>query len=153
MKAIRGDLIKLAKSGVFDVIIHGCNCFHTMGAGIALRIKENFPQAYFEDLKTKYGDNNKLGTYTFIRINNNGKDLFIINAYTQFHYSWQNKSIRYDALRKCLKKIKTDFSGLRFGLPKIGCGLAGGSWDIVSKIIEEELNLEDVTIVYFEKER
>ena len=35
MKTITGDLIKLAQDGVFDVIIHGCNCQNTMGAGIA----------------------------------------------------------------------------------------------------------------------
>lgn len=27
MKIIKGDLIKLALDGKFDVIIHGCNCF------------------------------------------------------------------------------------------------------------------------------
>ena len=36
MNIVKGDLIKSAKEGQFDVIIHGCNCFNTMGAGIAL---------------------------------------------------------------------------------------------------------------------
>jgi O-acetyl-ADP-ribose deacetylase (regulator of RNase III) len=35
MKEIEGDLIDLAKRGHFDVVTHGCNCFCTMGAGIA----------------------------------------------------------------------------------------------------------------------
>ena len=39
MKIIKGDLIKLALQGEFDVIVHGCNCFCTMGAGIAKSIK------------------------------------------------------------------------------------------------------------------
>ena len=43
---IKGDLIKLAIKGDFDVIIHGCNCFCTMGAGIAKSIKTAFPEAY-----------------------------------------------------------------------------------------------------------
>lgn len=33
MKYIIGDLLKLADDGQFDVIVHGCNCFNTMGAG------------------------------------------------------------------------------------------------------------------------
>jgi O-acetyl-ADP-ribose deacetylase (regulator of RNase III) len=39
---IEGDLIKLATQGTFDVITHGCNCFCTMGAGIAPQMAETF---------------------------------------------------------------------------------------------------------------
>lgn len=39
---VNGDLIKLAKRGEFDVIGHGCNCFCTMGAGIAPQMAEAF---------------------------------------------------------------------------------------------------------------
>jgi O-acetyl-ADP-ribose deacetylase (regulator of RNase III) len=35
IKYVDGDLIKLALKGEFDVIVHGCNCFCQMGAGIA----------------------------------------------------------------------------------------------------------------------
>ena len=59
MKLIKGDLIQLAKNGEFDVIIHGCNCFCTMGAGIAKTIKDIFPEAYKADLNTKKGDRSK----------------------------------------------------------------------------------------------
>ena len=43
---VRGDLIKLALAGKFDVIIHGCNCMRAMGAGIAKGIKATCPEAY-----------------------------------------------------------------------------------------------------------
>ena len=33
MNYIKGDLIKLFKDKHFDVLIHGCNCFCTMGKG------------------------------------------------------------------------------------------------------------------------
>jgi O-acetyl-ADP-ribose deacetylase (regulator of RNase III) len=39
MKFVKGDIIDIAKRGKFDVIIHGCNCFNTMGACIAKTIK------------------------------------------------------------------------------------------------------------------
>ena len=45
MKIIEGDLIQLALDGEFDLIIHGCNCFCSMGAGIAKSIREIFPEA------------------------------------------------------------------------------------------------------------
>ena len=31
MKTIKGNLITMAKEGKFDVIVHGCNCYHVMG--------------------------------------------------------------------------------------------------------------------------
>lgn len=34
----------------------------------------------------------------------------------------------------------------------IGSGLAGGDWEIIEKIIEEEMYDEDVTIVIYDKE-
>ena len=40
MNIVKGCLIELAVEGNFDVIVHGCNCFNTMGAGIAKQIKK-----------------------------------------------------------------------------------------------------------------
>jgi O-acetyl-ADP-ribose deacetylase (regulator of RNase III) len=60
MKTIEGDLITLAQSGTFDVIIHGCNCYCTMGAGIAKSIKKIFPAAYRADANSEKGDRDKL---------------------------------------------------------------------------------------------
>jgi O-acetyl-ADP-ribose deacetylase (regulator of RNase III) len=149
MKEIDGDLLVLANRGDFTVIIHGCNCFHTMGAGIAKSIKEKYPEAYEADLQTNYGDKNKLGDYSFFDYPN----FTIINAYTQYMYG-RGKQVDYDAVRKCFNKIKKKFGmkmgrSNKFGIPKIGAGLAGGNWDIISGIIEDEMVGEDITVVNF----
>ena len=146
MKYIDGDLIQLAKEGKFDVIGHGCNCFCNMGAGIAKSIKESFPEAYKADRQTPYADVTKLGKMSF------GKqgDLVILNLYTQFD-TGKGLKAHYDAIRECMKAVKKRYSGKRIGLPLIGAGLAGGDWNIISKIIEDELGDEDVTIVKFKK--
>ncbi len=39
MKEITGNLITLGLAGDFEVIIHGCNCFNTMGSGVAAQNK------------------------------------------------------------------------------------------------------------------
>jgi len=62
MKEITGDLLALALQGQFDVIVHGCNCFCTMGAGIAKTIKKQFPEAYVADQNTQPADHTKLGS-------------------------------------------------------------------------------------------
>ena len=149
MKTIRGDLIHLAKHGEFDLIVHGCNCFCTMGAGIAKGIKAAFPAAFEADLATALGDRAKLGTCTFAEINRSGTLLVVVNAYTQFDYRGTGPKVDYDAVHSCFRWIKEQHSGKRIGLPKIGAGLAGGDWARIAAIIEEELAGEDVTLVEF----
>jgi len=147
MLIIPGDLVKLAQAGSFEVIVHGCNCFNTMSAGIAKQITKAWPFTYEADKMTPKGSKKKLGDYSYVIM----EDLTIINAYTQFYYGRRGKNVDYEAIRSVFRKLKKDFSGKSFGIPKIGAGLAGGDWDIISKIINEEMVGEDVTLVLYEK--
>lgn len=146
LKISYNDLIELAKSGEFDVIAHGCNCFCVQGKGIAWKIRQTYPEAYEADLKTVKGDRSKLGTYSMAVVG----DLTILNLYTQYRYgSKERPDIDYFALEACMQKIKQDFSGKKIGMPMIGAGLANGDWTIIKQIIAEQLNDEDVTVVVF----
>jgi O-acetyl-ADP-ribose deacetylase (regulator of RNase III) len=147
MKTVKGDLIKLAKEGAFDVIIHGCNCFNTMGHGIAAQVKRELNEAYIVDQRTQRGDMGKLGTYSAAKIIIEDRVLWVVNAYTQYEYGGNKVNANYRAIQQVFRKIKKDFSGKRIGIPKIGCGLAKGNWQTVSEIIETELNGEDITLV------
>lgn len=149
MKTIKGDLIQKAKEGEFDLIAHGSNCFCTMGSGIAKQIKREFPEAYRADCNTFKGDLSKLGACSCVRIKRNGINLIVVNAYTQFYYGTHEQKVNYDAIRSCMKWIKENFGGKKIGIPKIGAGLGGGDWKIISKIIEEEMENEDITVVEF----
>jgi O-acetyl-ADP-ribose deacetylase (regulator of RNase III) len=149
LRTISGDLIHLAKRGEFDLIAHGCNCFTTMGAGIAKGIRAVFPEAFEADLATARGDRGKLGTCSHAEVVRNDLRIVIVNAYTQYDYRGSGTKLDYDALRGCMGWIKERYSGLRIGLPKIGAGLAGGDWLRIADIITEALPGEDVTIVEF----
>jgi len=151
MKKVKGDLIKLALKGEFDLIIHGCNCFCTMGAGIAKIIKQKFPEAYSADLKTKKGDKSKLGGISWVKVKTKNGDLIVVNGYTQYNFRGRGRKADYEAIREVFKEIKEIFSGLRIGYPAIGAGLAGGSWKVISQIIEEELVNENHTFVEYNK--
>ena len=48
-----------------------------------------------------------------------------------------------------MRAVKSRFPGKRIGYPKIGPGLAGGDWEIIRLLIEEELAGEDHTYVEF----
>jgi O-acetyl-ADP-ribose deacetylase (regulator of RNase III) len=114
------------------------------------------------------GDYNKLGTIDFARqvIDTHNKcvataiepgdrtgykDLYVVNAYTQYRPGAATKPysipLDYDALRMCMRKLNHEFKGLKVGLCKIGCGLAGGDWKIASEIIKQELVDCDVEVL------
>lgn len=149
MKVIKGDLIALALDGQFDVIVHGCNCQCAMGAGIALTIKNIFPEAYEADLQTRKGDASKLGTFTQATVHRNAHSVTIVNGYTQDHYRGRGVLANYDAIRSVFAGVARDFPNARIGYPLIGAGLAKGDWSVISTIIDTELAGMDHTLVEY----
>jgi O-acetyl-ADP-ribose deacetylase (regulator of RNase III) len=161
VKIIKGDLIKLAEEGMFDVIIHGCNCFHAMGGGIAKQLADKYPQVEKTDkMQSEYGDRNKLGTATYQPINSNGHWFTVANVYTQYKWSGSEDVFEYDAFQKYLNNLVTlanvesPKQRKRIGFPQIGAGLAGGDWSRISKMIEEfserVKDFADVTVVEYQ---
>ena len=153
---IEGDLIALAKEGMFDVITHGCNCMSNMGAGIAPQMAKAFGvDQYPLESFTRKGDINKLGQIEWL-IERDGAIPFVVNSYTQFSYGKNHtdgvsKPLDYEALTLCMRKINHRFSGKHIGLPKIGAGLAGGDWNRIKKIIQTELKDMKVSVVIYKQ--
>lgn len=149
MKIIHGDLIFLAKQGSFDVITHSCNCFCRMKRGIAPLMAKAFEcDRYRLEDKQYEGDIRKLGNIDYRRHNG----LVVVNSYMQFHWTTPSRfgiPFDYDACRLCLRKINHEFKGLRLGIPWIGCGLAGGSKELVTNILMEEITDLPLTVVEF----
>lgn len=131
-----GDLLAQAMKGKYHIIVQGCNCFCTMGSGIARQIREQFPRAYEADKATKSGDRNKLGTYSVAL----GKQFNIINAYTQYGFNrgGANEDVfEYEAFQKILDKLVEEYPGCRFGFPYLGMGLAGGDASRIIPMLED----------------
>lgn len=143
---VKADLSVKTTIELFDVVIHGCNCFCTWGAGYAKALKETIPEAYEADLRTEKGYRNKLGYYSTTTVDG----VIYINAYTQYEYSRDKTCVDYEAVRNVFKLIKKNFGNKhkKFGMVKIGAGLGGGDWDIIREIIQDELYNEDVTVCY-----
>jgi O-acetyl-ADP-ribose deacetylase (regulator of RNase III) len=149
LKHAKGNLLDLAEAGDFDIVVQGCNCFNTMGGGIAREIRERYPMAHMVDYGTLKGDYNKLGNWTTAFT---GKFL-IINAYTQYNMSQGTDVFEYTAFQLILEKIAFTFPGKRIGLPYIGMGLAGGDKDTIIPMIEwfaERVALEGGTVTLVE---
>lgn len=149
---LSGDLIDLAKKGTFDVVAHGCNCFCIMGAGIAPQMASAFGCNYFPLESQKHsGVESKLGKIDYKTLNINGKELTVVNAYTQ--YGLSGKPFSYEAFEKIVSEMNKTFAGKHIGLPKIGAGLAGGDWKIIKSMIIDGFKDCKVTVINYKKTR
>jgi len=74
-----------------------------------------------------------------------GDNIWIANMIAQhdFYRKGDPKGkvyLQYDALKTSLDKVNSfakGIQGVSIHMPRIGCGLAGGTWDKVQEVIEE----------------
>ena len=161
VKYKQGDLIQAAREGGVEVIAHCCNIYNTMGAGVALAIANAFPEAKEIDGATHSGDAAKLGTYT--KTYNIGglpgnATPTVYNLYGQAGYGGRARQVQYGYLFKALVAMAKDiraankirvYQGMKpekIGIPKLGCGLAGGNWEIVEEILNNVCGDLDITV-------
>lgn len=145
------NIIDALEQGEVDIILQGCNCFCGFGRGLALEIKNRYPEAYKVDKETAYGDKGKLGTITYAEVLT---QRFIVNCYTQFHWikplNKEKEIIKngrkdylladYRAIRMAFVNLRKEFdNSWSLGLPKIGAGWANGDWDVIEQIVKDEL--------------
>jgi hypothetical protein len=133
LKHTKGNLLDLAEAGLFDVVVQGCNCFNTMGGGIAREIRERFPMCAEIDNLTAKGDHMKLGNWTEF----DQGTFIIINAYTQYNMSQGTDVFEYTAFQLILEKLVHVYGDKRIGLPYIGMGLAGGDAKWIMPMIDD----------------
>lgn len=138
------NLIQAALDGDVNIIAHQANCFNLMGAGVAGAIRKAFPEAAIADFVTKKGDPRKHGEFSKATVDG----LTIYNLYGQYQ---PGRSTKYTYLESALDKMVFDLSSsgpeeVRIGIPKLGCGIAGGDWGVISEIIEKTLVNFDYTV-------
>ena len=136
LKHTKGNLLDLAEAGEFDVVVQGCNCFNTMGGGIAREIRERYPLVASVDMETVKGDYSKLGNWTECDAGNKNR-FTVINAYTQYNMSTGEDVFEYAAFELICKKLIHAYGDKRIGLPFIGMGLAKGVPSRILAIIED----------------
>lgn len=119
-------------------IAHGCNCLGGFGSGFAKAVAESYPSIRESYLHRHNTRGWKLGDVQLIGVgDSSGRE--IANCATQQRYGRPDEGpyVSYPAIRQVVRSLVQSWpSG--FAMPKIGAGLAGGNWDIISKIIEEE---------------
>ena len=143
MKYVTGDLLEVREG----ILVHGCNAQGRMGSGVALLVKEQYPECYKkyrEDLKSGM----EAGEVSWYPCRGKSKDLLIASAITQWFYGREPgiRYVSYDALDHCLFTVFEEacLSRSRVSMPKIGFGTGGGTWPIIEALIEHNAEKADL---------
>lgn len=136
MKTMVGDLLEIDRG----LVCHQVNCKMVMGAGLALAIRNKYPVAYeeYEKLGRKVPPGQRLGLCQVVKVL---PDLYVANLFGQFSYGRNGTKTDYGALSSAVERLSEWRAkyrpDLRIYAPcGIGCGLAGGDWKIVERILE-----------------
>lgn len=133
----KGDLLKAEE----DIIAHQVNCKGVMGAGIAKLIRMNLlvPELYssYQSMCRKYGSQ-LLGKCYLTRTDEEKAGKWVANLFGEDIPTGTGMDTDYDALGESLKSLELTAwqYGLSVALPGyLGCGLAGGNWEIVYRMV------------------
>lgn len=130
------------------IIAHVCNDVRAWGAGFVLALSRRWPQPEraYRKLAMQRGAL-KLGTVQMVPVTDR---ITVANMIAQHGIYAQEgvPPIRYDALEACLDIVASHAKAATASvhMPRIGCGLAGGTWDQVGPLVERSLCDHDVVV-------
>jgi len=158
IKIIEGNILDAEE----DIICHQVNCRGKMASRLAKQIRDKYPNVYKEYINLinwakeeyKRGYSKKeslLGSIQFVNCSD-GK--VIANLFGQEKYGRDKQYTDYIALRKSLESLyesvtwsNNTLKNKSIAIPyNLGCGLAGGNWDIVYEMIKQVFYNYEVTI-------
>lgn len=145
------------------IIAHVCNNRGGWGAGfvVALSKKWSEPEAQYRRWHSKGnasphdwdGTPFILGQTVLVKVEQS-PSLYVANMIAQSGYGAGDKPpIRYDALEKCLyalASITRRTANASVHMPRIGCGIAGGTWDRIEPIIENTLIDNGINVTVYD---
>lgn len=147
---LKGDATLPQANGI-KIIAHICNDIGGWGKGFVVAISKRWkaPEiAYREWHKTR--TDFVLGNIQVVQVED---DIFVANVLAQRGIGIINNQppINYEAVESCLSELAKNAQTLQASvhMPRIGCGLAGGKWEIIEPIIQKTLLANDIeTFVY-----
>ena len=136
------------------IIVHVCNDIGAWGRGFVLAISKRWPEPQRCYRAWHQGEDKQpfaLGEVQFVQV---AQDIWVANLIGQrdIHAVRGVPPVRYEAIREGLKKVVLEAKrlGASVHMPRIGCGLAGGNWDVVGQIIEEEITNAGVPVTVYD---
>jgi O-acetyl-ADP-ribose deacetylase (regulator of RNase III) len=136
------------------VIVHVCNDIGGWGRGFVVALSRRWPEPEASYRAWHRGETAipfELGQVQFVAV---GPELWVANLIGQHDIRAHNgvPPVRYNAIREGLGRVAAFAAerGATVHMPRIGAGLAGGSWDTISAIVEAELVARGVAVTVYD---
>lgn len=155
LKIMNGDAT-VPEAGGMRYIIHIVNCDGGWGAGFVVAVSKRWKKPEEEYRKWTRNQNGKLpmGEVQFVQVQS---DTVICNMVAQvLHMPDDAKKgdipLDYNALEKCLDKVAKAAlnDGASISAPRIGCGLAGSSWDKIEPLVLKCLVSKGINVTIYD---
>lgn len=155
IKVVNGDICDAKEK----YIVQQVNCQGAMGAGVAKAIYTKWPRVkeQYTRFCKQYKPVSLLSAVLYVRTDDKADDKIIVNCFSQLNYRRKNDTedtvyTNYAAFSDCMRKIENDLKGTPIAMPYgIGCGLAGGDWDIIYNILCHVFGNEDHMVTLYKK--
>lgn len=138
-----GDATNPQGEGV-KIIPHIVNNEGRWGAGFVLALSKKwaYPEQFYRARQTY-----PLGHADILKVE---EDIYVANMIGQHRTGYDkdgNPPIRYDAVKTALEKVNKIAveKQATLHMPRIGCGLAGGEWEVIEAILQQVVTV-DVTV-------
>ncbi len=147
---LHGDALQPRGNGP-KLIAHVVNDrSQTWGGGFAKQVAIKYSPAQVDfRVWAKTSGNQQLGNTHFY-----GEDQIVVASMVaqQGFGASETPRIRYPALEQCLAAIRARAQqmGASVHMPRIGCGQAGGKWEVVAELIEREIVAHSVPVTIYD---
>jgi O-acetyl-ADP-ribose deacetylase (regulator of RNase III) len=142
IRYLTGDATTPAVEGN-KLICHVCNDVGGWGKGFVLALSKRWPQpeaAFRQWYRDRENNDFALGAVQFVQVE---PEVWVANMVGQhgLKHAGGKPPIRYEAVEAALGRVADEAARLKASvhMPRIGCGLAGGTWDRIEPLIDRTL--------------
>lgn len=152
---VRGDATVPSVKGV-KLIAHVCNDIGGWGKGFVLALSRRWPEpekAYRAWHRDRAHNDFGLGAAQFVQVE---RYVWVANLIGQRGIRTGSKGVpvRYEAIDAALGRLADQAAALDASvhMPRIGCGLAGGTWSRVEPLVTGRLASRDIAVTVYDHE-
>ncbi|NEC47706.1 macro domain-containing protein [Actinospica acidiphila] len=152
IRYVRGDATVPSVKGV-KIIAHVCNDIGGWGKGFVLALSRRWPQpeaAYRAWHRDRAANDFGLGAVQLVQAE---RYVWVANMIGQRGVRTGSKGVpvRYEAIDTALDRLAGHALelGASVHMPRIGCGLAGGTWSRVEPLVEERLVRRGIPVTVY----
>lgn len=139
---VQGDATRPVGVGP-KIIVHVCNDVGGWGRGFVVALSQRWPEpeaAYRAWYRGRGSNDFELGALQLVPVE---PDLWVANVIGQrgVEAGPDGPPVRYEAIEAALGELvdEAEALGASVHMPRIGCGLAGGDWAVMERIIDRTL--------------